>query len=80
MTHPLTDDMIEEIQIRFGGACYECYDDMRGAYDLAVDHIQSLVDSKHTALYKTAYGTSCYIEFFFDEVLEDLRSQQQEDN
>lgn len=34
MTHPLTDEMIDEIQIRFGGPCIEGYDDnMRAAAD-----------------------------------------------
>ena len=38
MNHPLTDKMIDEIQMRCGGACYECYEDMRAAYDLAIEH------------------------------------------
>lgn len=34
--HPLTDRMIQEIQIRFGGHDFTSYDDMRAAYDLAI--------------------------------------------
>ena len=36
--HPLTDEMIDEIQMSFGGPCFECYDDMRAVYDLAIKH------------------------------------------
>lgn len=31
--HPLTDRMIQEIQIRFGGHDFTSYEDMRAAYD-----------------------------------------------
>ena len=37
--HPLTDEMIDEIQMRFDGFCFECHDDMRAAYNLAIEHV-----------------------------------------
>ena len=38
----LTDEMIDEIQMRFGGPCFECYDDLRFAYNLG--YAQALKD------------------------------------
>lgn len=31
--HPLTDEMIDQIQVELGGPCFQCYEDMRHAYD-----------------------------------------------
>ena len=82
--HPLTDEIIEEIAqfepdltdpLRLNRT-----NDMRAAYDLALNHIEILVNSKLFALYKTEHSNAESIDNFFDEVLEELRSQQQEDN
>ena len=54
MTHPLTDEIIEEIEMRAGGPCERCNDalNMRAAYDLAVEQIteqwEELMDSSKT--------------------------------
>ncbi len=45
MTHPLTDEMIDEIQIRFGGPCSEGYDDnMRAAADWQLEQVVSYLE------------------------------------
>ena len=82
--HPLTDEMCEDLS---GWDFYGCpkaeaewnRQDMRAAYNLALNHIEALVDDKLTELYKDAHSTAESIDFFFDEVLEELRPQQEND-
>ena len=47
MTHPLTDEIIDEIQMRLGGPCPECHDDihMRAAYDKGdADRLEQVIE------------------------------------
>ena len=55
MTHPLTDETIDEIQMRFGGPCLECYDDMRGAYDKGFDDAIECIREAGLAHYSALY-------------------------
>ena len=52
MTHPLTDEMIDEIQMRHGGPCFECYDDLRSAADWQLEQVieqwEEVIDSNRT--------------------------------
>ena len=42
--HPLTDELIDQIQMKFGGPCFECYDDIRAAYDKgAADRLEQCI-------------------------------------
>ena len=82
--HPLTDEMIEQIA-QFEPDLTDPLrlnrdNDMRAAYDLALNHIKALVEDKLSTLCLTHHYTDDFIELFLDEALEELRSQQQEDN
>ena len=76
MTHPMTDEMIDEIQMSFGGPCLTCYDDMRAAYDVgyakALEDVQDVI----TCIQRKDSPT----EPITLEELEAMRPQQQEDN
>ena len=78
--HPLTDEMIDQIQMSCGGPCFECYDDMRAAYDMGADRkfkqvIEWLEDCSiyDTIVYR---GESVLVE----ELRKAMRPQKQEES
>ena len=73
MTHPLTDEMCEQIQLHIFHQTDE--DRMRAAYDLAVEQIteqwEEVIDSNRTDI---------QVIREFDKRLKAMRPQQQENN
>ena len=85
MTHPLTDEMIQSIWDKVGNDIVDAKDEdldgfveddlMRTAYDLAVEHVSQLWNQ---CFEKPNSSRSILIEF--EERLQSLRPQQQENN
>ena len=75
MTHPLTDEMIDDIQMRFGGSCPECYDYMRAAADWQLEQV---VQSWEQCMEEP--GTDIQVIRRFEQKLKAMRPQQLEDN
>ena len=52
--HPLTDKLIDKIQMKCDGPCFQCYDDMRASYDKgfndAIEFIYSQGLATHSSL------------------------------
>ena len=84
MTHPLTDEMIEEIAqfepdlnefLKFNRS-----NDMRAAYDLAIEHVKNVIELKLEALSGEwrldQYETSIAIEDFCKELIQTMRPQE----
>ena len=67
--HPLTDEIIYEIQMKNGAPCYEGYDDMRAAADWQLKQVIQFM-KEHEEL----FGGSGMIFFLKDA----MRPQQQE--
>ena len=72
MTHPLTDEMIDEIQIKFGGPCLEGYDDnMRAAADWQLEQVIKWLHSMNQYEYLYAYPVDPELDK--DELIADLK-------
>lgn len=74
--HPLTDKTIQEIQIRFGGHDFTSYDDMRAAYDRAVEDVISVMQGQGWSDYEgTLYYPDDGVESVGDAIRKQLYSQ-----
>ena len=78
MTHPLTDKIIDQIQMRHGGPRYGCYPDFRAVADWQLERVIEWVKTQ------TDYSGTFYYEALGDiETIEDalMRAMRpQEDN
>ena len=77
MTHPLTDDHICEI---FNRGLPSMNDDMRAAYDLAIEHVKNEIELQLEPLAGEwrldKYDTSIAIEDFGKELIKTIRPQE----
>ena len=85
MTHPLTDEMIEEIAqfepdlnefLKFNRS-----NDMRAAYDLAIEHVKNAIELKLEVLSGEwrldQYETSTAIEDFCEDLIQTISPQEE---
>lgn len=86
MTHPLTDEICEDLS---GWPLSEmsdyyvewCKQDMRAAADWQLEEVKRKVALKLTKWRREGYGAGAdACEDFFEEVMQELRPQQLEDN
>ena len=80
MTHPLTDDIIEEISVSYLTNCEGVKSNMRAAYDLAIEHVENVIELKLEALSgewrPDLFDTSIAIEDFGKELIKTIRPQK----
>ena len=75
MTHPLTDKMIDQIQMSHGGPCFECYPDLRAAYDKgAADMLEQVIEQWEETFNSNRSDIEVIREFY--RRLDRLRSQE----
>ena len=76
--HPLTDEMCKEIQLHiFSQSDEDC---MRAAYDLAIKHVENVIELKLEVLdgewRLDQYEISVAIEDFCKELIQTMRPQE----
>ena len=71
MTHPLTDKIIDQIQMRHGGPRYGCYPDFRAVADWQLEQVIQFMEE-----YEKLFGGSGMIFILKDA----MRPQQQEES
>ena len=80
MTHPLTDDIIEEISVSYLTNCEGVKSNMRAAYDLAIEHVKNEIELQLEALAGEwrldKYDISIAIEDFGKELIKTIRPQK----
>ena len=80
MNHPLTDDIIEEISVSYLKNCEGVKSNMRAAYDLAIKHVENVIELKLEALAgewrPDLFDTSIAIEDFGKELIQTIRPQE----
>ena len=91
MTHPLTDEMIQSIWDKVGNDIVDAKDEdldgfveddlMRTAWDLAIAHVENVIELKLEALSGEwrldQYETSVAIEDFCKELVQTMRPQEE---
>jgi len=77
MTHPLTDKIIDQIQMRHGGPRYGCYLDFRAAADWQLERD---AEELKIILYRIKLLQPIAIDALVEEFKQTMRPQQQEDN
>lgn len=81
MTHPLTDEIIDEINEKYNLAVERSYDeDMRAAYDLAVERMSQWIEENGYEY--VAYDDDYGCQTNFSQMIKDFKKamRPQEDN
>ena len=80
MTHPLTDEMCDALKRAWGGIGFS-HNDMRAAYDLAIEHVKNAIELKLEVLSGEwrldQYETSTAIEDFCEDLIQTISPQEE---